>query len=167
MKMTRQKRQEIVKEFCLNHNGIYSPGTFVEEVRSVGPDHPAYGYFTWDDTKAANQQRTWEARMFVQGLKLVFEVEHISRTGKIKVQEREVPFLLSPSSTRQEGTGYYMFDPDDPDHLEELRRQSVVDLKAWIERYSVALSSAGLTTQPLDRIISILESPPAVLQAAE
>ena len=105
--------------------------------------------------------------MFVQGLKLVFEVEHQTPTGKIKIQERDVPLLLSPSSTRQDGMGYYMFDPDDPDHLEELRRQAVVDLKAWLVRYSVALETAGLTGQPLERIISILESATTALQAAE
>jgi hypothetical protein len=105
--------------------------------------------------------------MFVQGLKLVFEVEHQTPTGRIKIQERDVPLLLSPSSTRQDGMGYYMFDPDDPDHLEELRRQAVVDLRAWLVRYAVALDTAGLTAQPLERVISILESPSTALQAAE
>ena len=78
-----------------------------------------------------------------------------------------MPLLLSPSSTRQDGMGYYMFDPDDPDHLEELRRQAVVDLKAWLVRYSVALDAAGLTALPLERILSVLESRPVSQQAAE
>ena len=167
LKLLRKQRAEIVKDFCQRHGGKYNPHTFVEEVRSTGPDHPAYELFTWDDTKAAREHRTWQARMFVQGLKLVFEVEHQTPTGKIKIQERDVPLLLSPSSTRQDGMGYYMFDPDDPDHLEELRRQAVVDLKAWLVRYSVALDTAGLTGQPLERIISILESATTALQAAE
>ena len=167
VRLLRKQRAEIVKDFCLRHGGAYNPQTFVEEVRSRGPDHPAYDLFTWDDTEAAHKQRTWEARMFVQGLKLVFEVEHQTPTGRIKIQERDVPLLLSPSSTRQDGMGYYMFDPDDPDHLEELRRQAVVDLRAWLVRYAVALDTAGLTAQPLERVISILESPSTALQAAE
>jgi len=167
-RMLRKERAEIVKDFCLRHGGVYNPQTFVEEVRSTGPDHPAYNHFTWNDTEAAHKQRTWEARMFVQGLKLEYKIEHLTPTGKIKVQERDVPLLLSPSETRQDGMGYYMFDPDDPEHLEELRRQAVVDLKAWVVRYAVALDSAGLTKQPLERIISILESTSASsLQAAE
>ena len=168
VRMLRKEREKIVKEFCSRHNGIFNAETFVEEVRSEGPDHPAYNYFTWDDTAAAQKYRNWEARMFVQGLKLVFEVEHQTASGKITIQERDVPLLLSPSAKRQQGYGYYIFDPDNPDHLEELRRQSVVDLKAWLERYSTALVSAGLTTQPLDRIISTLENmKPSTLQAAE
>ena len=167
VKLLRKQRAEIVKDFCLRHGGVYNPQTFVEEVRSTGPDHPAYELFTWDDTKAAREHRTWQARMFVQGLKLVFQVEHQTPTGRIKIQERDVPLLLSPSSTRQDGMGYYIFDPNDPDHLEELRRQAVVDLKAWLVRYSVALDTAGLTGQPLERIISILESATTALQAAE
>jgi hypothetical protein len=167
VRLLRKQRAEIVKDFCLRHDGVYNPHTFVEEVRSTGPDHPAYQFFTWDDTEAANKQRTWEARMFVQGLKLVFQIEHQTPTGRIKIHERDVPLLLSPSSTRQDGMGYYMFDPNDPDHLEELRRQAVVDLKAWLVRYSVALDAAGLTAQPLERIISILESRPVSQQAAE
>jgi len=157
VRLLRKQRAEIVKDFCLRHGGVYNPQTFVEEVRSTGPDHPAYDLFTWDDTKAAREHRTWQARMFVQGLKLVFEVEHQTPTA----------LLLSPSSTRQDGMGYYMFDPDDPDHLEELRRQAVVDLRAWLVRYAVALDTAGLTAQPLERVISILESPSTALQAAE
>ena len=167
IRLLRKERERIVKEFCLRHNGVYNPGTFVEEVRSMGPDHPAYRHFTWDDTEAARKQRTWEARMFVQGLKLVFEVEYQTPKGRIKLVERDAPLFLSPTSTRRDGSGYNMFDPNDPEHLEELRHQGVVDLRAWIDRYSVALSSVGLTTLPLDRIISVLESPPAVLQAAE
>ena len=158
VRLLRKQRAEIVKDFCLRHGGVYNPRTFVEEVRSTGPAHPAYQFFTWDDTEAAHKQRTWEARNFVQGLKLVFQVEHQTPTGRIKIQERDVPLLLSLSSTRQDGMGYYMFDPNDPDHLEELRRQGVVDLKAWLVRYSVALDAAGLTALPLERIISILES---------
>jgi len=167
VKLLRKQRAEIVKDFCLRHGGVYNPQTFVEEVRSTGPDHPAYELFTWDDTKAAREHRTWQARMFVQGLKLVFQVEHQTPTGRIKIQERDVPLLLSPSSTRQDGMGYYIFDPNDPDHLEELRRQAVVDLKAWLVRYAVALDTAGLTGQPLERIISILEPATTALQAAE
>jgi len=167
IRLLRKQRAEIIKDFCLRHGGVYNPHAFVEEVRSTGPDHPAYDFFEWDDTKAANEHRTWQARMFVQGLKLVFQIEHQTPTGRIKIQERDVPLLLSPSSTRQDGMGYYMFDPDDPDHLEELRRQAVVDLKAWLVRYSVALDAAGLTALPLERIVAVLESRPVSQQAAE
>ena len=167
VRLLRKQRAEIIKDFCQRHGGVYNPHSFVEEVRSTGPDHPAYDFFEWDDNKAASEHRTRQARMFVQGLKLVFQIEHQTPTGRIKIQERDVPLLLSPSSTRQDGMGYYMFDPDDPDHLEELRRQAVVDLKAWLVRYSVALDAAGLTALPLERILSVLESRPVSQQAAE
>ena len=58
VKLLRKQRAEIVKDFCLRHGGVYNPQTFVEEVRSTGPDHPAYELFTWDDTKAAREHRT-------------------------------------------------------------------------------------------------------------
>ena len=53
--------------------GKIEPEIVVEEARSVSS--PLHSYFDWDDTKAAEKYRTWEARSLINHLTVVVNYE--------------------------------------------------------------------------------------------
>lgn len=157
-RFTKALRQEIVREFAARHDGRYDPALFVQEVRATGPDHPAYEWFEWRDDKAATDYRLWQAREFVQGLKVSFEIEEIGRKP-IKVRAVEAPLMVSPEGSRKTGGGYFLLDPTDPDHMAELCRQGAADLRRWLRRYGAALAHAG-------GFVTVIEKQAKALEAA-
>mgnify|MGYP001424824636 CR=1 FL=1 len=151
---TKADRQKILDEFVGRH-GRYDAEAFVREVQSTGERHPAWNWFEWDDNKAASDYRVWQARMFVQGLRVKFEVETIHR-GVTKVVTMTAPAYVSPLSTRNLGGGYEQVDPRNEEHMRELRRQAAAALESFIERHGVALTSSGISIARYQRDIDTL-----------
>lgn len=146
MRFTKAERQAIVDDFIERH-GRYDPAAFVEEARS--PQHPAHGWFEWDDKQAAHDHRLWQARSFVRDLRVRFDVEVIER-GAVKVRQAETPALISPMETRRAGGGYVPVRPDDPDAMSALCAEAARALDAWLRRYSGAVVAAGGSVKPLE-----------------
>lgn len=153
-KFTKALRQQIVRDFALRHGG-FNAALFVEEVRAAGPDHPAYEWFQWDDDKAASEYRIWQAREFARGIKVRASIEEISRTG-IRVREIEMPLIISPVDGRRDGGGYFLSDPNDPEHMAEFCRQAAADLERWLRRYSGAVAYAKGSTAAIERQVRAL-----------
>jgi hypothetical protein len=161
---TKELRQQIVTDFCASHDGEFNPQAFVKEVGASGPDHPAYGWFIWEDDRAAHQYRLERARMFIQGLRISVKVKPFGRSGTMTV--KEAPLALSPLSDRADGGGYYIFDEDNPEHIRELCRQGAADLERWLERYTLAVAEAGAKDLPVERLIKALGDAGRVKAAA-
>ncbi|MDF2809310.1 MAG: hypothetical protein K0S56_341 [Microvirga sp.] len=142
-RFTKERRQEIVREFALRHNGQFNPGLFLDEVREKGVEHPAYEWFEWDRDKAAHAYQVEQARDFARDLRVSFKVEEIGRKGTILVREAPMPMVLSPIGGRRDGGGYVLVDPDDPAHMTEHCRQAALALRAWLTRYQAALIHVG------------------------
>lgn len=157
-RFTKERRQEIIREFAIRHNGHFNPTLFVQEVRATGADHPAYEWFEWSLDKAAEQHWLWQAREFANGLRVSFTVETVGREGAIKVREVSAPFALSPVDQRRQGGGYYVTDPSDPAHMAELCRQAVNDLERWLRRYEAALVHAGGNASVIEKQLRLLEA---------
>ena len=157
-RLNKSERQEIIRGFASHHGGLYNPATFVDEVRAVGKSHPAYGWFTWDRTKAAFEHQVWQAREFVVGLRVRFTIEEVGRSGKIRIVTREVPFAISPLEVRHAGGGYFVVDPDNPEHMEEHCRQAAVALTTWLSRYEAAITYAGGSLVGTQKTLRLLES---------
>jgi hypothetical protein len=154
--LTREEKQEIIRDFALRHDGIYHPAAFVDEVAEAGDDHPAFQWFEWDNDIAARHHRVWQARMFAVGLKVQWTpIEDIS--GK-KPKVHWTPFAVSPVDDRDAGGGYYIADPDNPAHMRELCRQAVTDLERWLNRYESSLIYAGGSPAWLNRTLKQLRS---------
>lgn len=119
---TKQVRREIINDFAARHGGQYLPAAFLAEVKAKGEKHPAFGWFEWDTDKAILEYHLWQAREFANGIIVKFSVQEMHR-GRIHVREREMPFVLSPVASRNDGGGYYITDPNDPEHMLELCRQ--------------------------------------------
>lgn len=156
-RFTKQQRQEIIRDFCLRRNREFDAKLFAKEVRETGPSHPAYGWFQWDDDRAAEEYRIWQAREFSRGLKVSFSIEEVGRSGTVKVREVQAPMLVSPMSERRSGGGYFLTDPENPQHMAELCEQAAIDLGRWLKRYEAAILHAGGSVAAIRKQIAALE----------
>lgn len=131
---------------------VFDPGEFVDWL-SERPDHEAYAwFFAKDDATAAREYRIEMARKMAAGLRITVRVEQPAQGKVVKVSERSYPAFISPVAGRRAGGGYQPFDPNDPASLEELRRQGLVALASWVERYAGAFEAAGVDCDPIRQI---------------
>lgn len=158
VRFTKELRQKIIRDFCLKRNADFDARLFEREVRETGEAHPAYSWFQWDEDKAAEQYRIWQAREFANGLTVSFTVEEIGRNKSISVREVEMPMLLSPLGGRRAGGGYLLSDPANPDHMAELCKQAATDLSRWLRRYEGAVAYAGGSVAAMERHLKLLEA---------
>jgi hypothetical protein len=154
---TKERRQEIIQEFAVRHNGNYNPRIFLEEVERVGPLHPAHGWFEWDADKAAFEHKLWQAREFAKGLRVTFQVEEVGQTKPVRIRQTETPLVISPIATRRDGGGYKLFDANDPSHMAEHCRQAAQAMETWLRRYGSAVEFAGGSMRNLERLKTLLE----------
>lgn len=156
MRYTRETRQQIVKDFAEQNGGMFDAALFLANVRIEGEAHPAFGWFEWNDDKAAHEYRLDQSRDFARGLVIKFEVEEIHR-GKLRIAERNAPMVLSPLGGRRSGGGYVITDPADGEHMDELRRQAAQSLRWFISRYEAVLAHSGVNLPMLERMQALLE----------
>ena len=156
-RFTKELRQQIVDEFATRHNGYFNPALFLEEVQKIGPDHPAYSWFEWDDDEAARQHRLWQAREFTRDLRVKFTIEEVRPDRSVSVRTVEAPAMLSPIERRSQGGGYYQTDLSNPEHMAELCRQAASALGLWLRRYEAALLHIGGSPTAVQDQIKALE----------
>lgn len=157
-RFTKELRQQIVEDFARRNNGVYNPTLFLQEVRAKGPDHPAYDWFEWDVEKAALAYQVEQARDFARDLRIRFEVEEVGRKEAITVRPVAMPLVISPVANRRDGGGYFLSNPDDPEHVAEHCRQAATALRAWADRYQSALAQAGVQSKAIESITKALDT---------
>jgi hypothetical protein len=64
---------------------------------------------------------------------------------------------MSPMASRNDGGGYVLSDPSDPDHIAEHRRQAAAALRTWMTRYRGAILNAGVGEDKIETIAVLLE----------
>lgn len=164
-RFTKALRQQIVREFAEANGGFFDPAAFLLHVQSAGPGHPAFSWFEWDDASAATEYRLDQARDFARGLVVRFEVNVLHR-GVFRVVDQSAPLALSPLGGRRNGGGYYMTDPNDPAHMEELCRQAAQSLRWFLSRYEAALTYAGIGVGGFEKAQAALDAPKEQARAA-
>lgn len=157
MPITKEQRQEIIEDFAKRHGGKYNPGEFLAEVEATGEEHPAYEWFEWDNEKASREHRLWQARQFVQNIKISFRVETASKGANFAIREATMPLLLSPMTTRHKGGGYVVSNPNRKSHIQEFCQQAADDLARWLRRYESAVLHAGGSVGNIRHEIELLE----------
>jgi hypothetical protein len=165
MRFTKQIRQGIVEEFARRHNGQYNPGLFLQEVRDTGESHAAYEWFEWDADKAVQAYQLEQARAFARDLRVSFQIEEIERKP-VRVTAVDVPLVISPMSGRRDGGGYFLVDPDNPEHLAEHCKQAATALRSWMRRYHAALVHSGASAANVEKVAKLLEARSPQLEAA-
>jgi hypothetical protein len=156
MAFKRHHRQRIIDNY-LRETGrnMFVPHEFIDWLADK-PNHEAYPlFYSKTDAEAAREYRIELARKFVSGLRITIreQVVTIDRIAKINV--REFPAFTSPLAGRSAGGGYYATDPNDPEHLAELRRQGASALRGWLARYRGAFEAAGIDVSAIEEIASI------------
>ena len=149
MQLSREKRQAIVDDF-IQRNGGYSAQGFLAEVRRSNGSHPAWAWFDWDDPRAAEEHRLWQARTFVRDLTISFSVETV--TSSAHGFTVSAPRVLSPAESRPSGGGYRRFDPESAEDVAELATQAATAFASWRKRYEAALYASGVKQSVLDAI---------------
>lgn len=152
-RFTKALRQKLVDDYCARNDGRYDPAGFLDEAKS--PQHPAHDWFTWDDEKAAEDYRLWQARAFVNDLRVTFSVETMDR-GSVRVSQVEMPSMVSPLDTRDTGGGYIAVSPDDGCGMHALRAEAARSLAAWIRRYGGCLVASGGSTKGIAQQLAVL-----------
>ena len=156
IRIKKAERRTIVQDFMERHGGRYDPRVFVDEVRRSKGKHPAWTWFTWDDDKAAEDYRVWQARVFVQEIVVQFSVEQIRR-GHVVVVAVDAPAFVSPMDTRRSGGGYVELNPDDPVQMVNLCSEAARALQAWVRRYSGAVAYVGGSVSGSQKLAGLLE----------
>ena len=147
------RRQAIIDGYLADTGrNVFEPGEFIDWL-SERPDHEAYAwFFAKDDATAAREYRIELARRMAAGLRITVRVEQPTESKTVRIAERSYPAFISPVSGRRGGGGYQPFDPNDPASLEELRRQGLVALASWVERYAGAFEAAGVDCDSIRKI---------------
>ena len=124
--MTVEERQKVLDDH-LEAYGDFQPAAFLEE--AADDDHPAHGWFTWDDSTAANAYRMQQSRDFVSGLRCE-RVQDVTEAGPIRYVT--MPVVVT------EGRGVYV-STETPKGRTLLAVEAAQRLKEWWERYGSIL----------------------------
>jgi hypothetical protein len=106
--------------------GTLKPEAVVDAARD--PESPLHERFTWDDTKAAQEYRLWEARRLIRVC-----VEYLPGDKS----EEPCPVFVSLTDDRAMGAGYRtLVDVMDDDELRErLLADALKELDGFRQRY--------------------------------
>lgn len=119
--------QKELNEIEQQHGGILKPEHVVEFARN--PETALHSRFQWDDDKAAEQYRLWQARMIIRVRVTVLPQSK---------NERPVRAYVSLSTDRsKEGGGYRPIATvlSDKDMREQLLADAVFEMKTFRRKY--------------------------------
>lgn len=150
MRFTKAFRQEVVDAYVAKHGRFDVQGFLAE---ASDPGHPAHGWFTWDDEAAAHRYRLDQAREFISGLRITFEVKKQHRSG-VRVVTTRMPLAIAGP----DGSGYTMTDPGSKEGRRPACREAARTLRQWVERYQGAVLLAGGSLRSLERVADALEN---------
>ena len=131
-----------LRRIAAENGGLLVPVRMVEAARPK--DSPLHGKFTWDNRKAADEYRLWQARELAAEYWVVVEGSR-----------EPVRLLLSLSSDRPAKAGY-RFSADvlaDPDQRHEWLLMAIADLQSWTHSYA-ALTELKPVFAAIARVIA-------------
>lgn len=150
-------RAKIVRDFADINGGVFEPKAFLAHVRATGPDHPAWAWFDWDDGRAAEKYRVEQARRFVEGITIKYEIR-TQKARTVRLVSEPVPAFISPLAHRRDGGGYQELHAGDVFLMGELVAQAARDGRAFQKRYAGAFRHAGADATGLERLLVALEA---------
>ena len=126
-------------------HGALTPELVVREARKK--TSPLHACFEWDDTKAAEKYRKYEARNLTGAVLVVTQ-----QTSEPVRAFHNVPITIKSDDER--ARGYVSLDVaiNDPDHRNYLLQQAFRDLASWKKKYSELKELHSIFSQA-DRLI--------------
>ena len=120
-------KAEILDELTAiyEHEGVLKPESVVEHASN--PESALHGQFTWDDDKAAQEYRLWQARKLI----------NVCVTVLPNLNKEFRAFVSLGSDRKQKGGGYrWTVDVfSDKDMREELLTQALAELRRIRRQY--------------------------------
>tara|TARA_R100001460_G_scaffold71330_3_gene112059 strand:+ start:157 stop:666 length:510 start_codon:yes stop_codon:yes gene_type:complete len=126
-------------------HGALTPDLVVREARKK--TSPLHECFEWDDTRAAEKYRKYEARTLTGAVLVVTQ-----QTAEPVRAFHSVPITFT--SDDEQARGYVSLDVaiNDPEHRNYLLQQAFRDLASWKKKYSELKELHGIFSQA-DRLI--------------
>lgn len=117
--------QEELAEICAEHDGLLRAEDIVEYARN--PETALHSRFTWDDNKAAEAHRLWQARQVIR--------VHVQVFSEAKEPVRMYVNLVP--DRRNEGGGYRPIVDvmANRDMRAQLLKQAMAEVNAWRAKY--------------------------------
>jgi hypothetical protein len=156
--MAKDRRQAIYSDHTARHDGNFDPKVFFEEVWKTGKKHGAYQCFEWDRKVGWLEYNYGLARKFSEGLVFTQHTEVVTHDNVVIVREESMPFALSPIAGRAHGGGYFITDPNNPEHMAEYDRQAERDLAAWLKRYRSSAVRIGGIGLPIEQLLDLYQT---------
>lgn len=116
---------EELNAIARRHNGLLRPIDVVDFAREKTT--ALHSRFEWDDTKAAEEYRLWQAR----------ELIHVAVTVIPGTKEKIQAFVSLNSDRQKDGGGYrYLVDVmSDPNQRARLLQEAFEEFKRWENKY--------------------------------
>ena len=147
LKFTRKKSYriktdpQVIGEYCYNleqkKGGKLTPKELVEAARDV--NSPLHNEFEWNDTKAAQKYREWQARYIISSIELVIEtVETEPVLLDLQITESEpygVKFYHSLDGTKS-GYENLLSISNDSEKRKKLLENCLKDIATFREKYN-------------------------------
>lgn len=119
------KVQKELKQIAKQAGGILRPEAVVE--RASDPESALHEHFTWDDTKAAQEYRLWQARQIIRVSVVVLDEEN----------EPVRTYVSLTTDRKNVGGGYRPIEVvlSDEEMREQMLADAFADLKMLREKY--------------------------------
>lgn len=92
--MKKLNIEQELKKIAAKRGGLLKPADVVDAAKSK--QHPLHKKFCWDDTKAAQEYRLWQARELIMSVRVVYEAD-----------EKQIPYRMFVSLTSdRKNSGY-------------------------------------------------------------
>ena len=113
-----------------HRDGIISPHAVVEAARS--PSSPLHAHFQWNNDKAAEEYRLWQARQLVAVVIFQRAPNDTQRTFTSVVIEKKTPEGESQLVRAYVDTERAL---DDPDLRQQILEQAINEVERWASKY--------------------------------
>jgi hypothetical protein len=142
MNRTSTETIEELKRIAGKHRGLLFPDDVVKEARPA--NSPLHSHFEWDDGRAAQQHRLWQARQLI-----CVSVEVIEHSDA-KVQSKVFVSLLSD---RHHNGGYRTLVDvmRHPDRKSELMQDALREMELFEKKYK-ALQELGEVFEAMEHV---------------
>jgi len=155
-RFTDEERQQIINDHAAQQDDLmWHHDRFWEEVRAIGPSHPAGPWFQWDKEAGWNEANLERARRFGQGLRVqIIAGEVVTYHGKVEIFD--MPATVATLEQRKRGGGSILASSD-PAYFRGNADVAAMELKSWLRTQRSTCDYFHIDLAPLEEIMAALQ----------